>query len=825
MSVSIYHFVFKHMLYYAARTSLPIDSYARCAGDNVRRIVTFLIVALVLPISNVSGDEIPFDFFMDEEVIVHPNETVEFRISWHNIVGYDRHFLIELNNSHQNLTVEGLPDDWTQVESGRLGDIKLNLTVLEDSQYETISLQFLITCQEVSDWRLVQNVDVVVSKWSSLKFGANDGSSFYVQQNVNTSLAVNISNSAGYDDFVKLNIDTDSSWEYGFDDDVNGDGELYLQINDGEDIFINFWIMTPSIQNGAPLAGTGPGFSLNAESSLDRKVVSWNFQIEMQTYHNMTVDMVGENLSIAPGETDRLEVKVRNNGNVETYLDTTLRLGNIIEDRIESEGWTIALFNAFEFNPLQPNESRTFEIGFEAPNSNQSKIDFELIVEPEGFPQRSIGIPISSNIEWNRSGQMEKFGNSCSEVNWNETCDQMLTIVNTGNFYEQYYLRIKESSGMIFEINSTIFGLSKGEQSHGIPLEITPNEGADGYSQGFATVELVRIDGVVLQSLSIESSTAPYINWILSAAENRVEDGELKFEVTMRNEGNIPDGLIVRMASSYYTELSFIPPNNAVYEEGVQNIRSFEIMDVEKGSDFTFSGWAKIPDNQVSSDVFFLNITAHSRLASDNPFTYSVNTTFDAIEGTRDEGGSVVASLGDLVVDFLVILWTLKYVIIAVTISGLMINKSLRDRAARLEQRELNRPREENKAQPGDWMAEFSKKKQPIPTPAESPEIPSETFKGMFTANAGEWKPTPEPVDSTIVSAASSVIDQHEKATGKSKLDSLASEISSGNISKPHHSNVVLPTNAAPVTDRTVKVNKQTNNVSDQMYDVDDLDL
>ena len=54
------------------------------------------------------------------------------------------------------------------------------------------------------------------------------------------------------------------------------------------------------------MAGTGPSFSLNAESSLDRKVVSWNFQIEMQTYHNMTVDMVGENLSIAPGELTEL---------------------------------------------------------------------------------------------------------------------------------------------------------------------------------------------------------------------------------------------------------------------------------------------------------------------------------------------------------------------------------------------------------------------------------------------------------------------------------------------------------------------------------------
>ena len=120
---------------------------------------------------------------------------------------------------------------------------------------------------------------------------------------------------------------------------------------------------------------------------------------------------------------------------------------------------------------------------------------------------------------------------------------------------------------------------------------------------------------------------------------------------------------------------------------------------------------------------------------------------------------------------------------------------------------------------------EFNKKKQAIPTPAESPEIPSETFTGMFTANAGEWKPSPEPVDSNIVSAASSVIDQHEKATSKAKLDSLTSEISSGSISQPHHSNVVLPTDAIPVTDRTVKINEQNNNASDQIYDIDDLDL
>ena len=56
----------------------------------------------------------------------------------------------------------------------------------------------------------------------------------------------------------------------------------------------------------------------------------------------------------------------------------------------------------------------------------------------------------------------------------------------------------------------------------------------------------------------------------------------------MRNEGNTADGLIVRMSSSYFTEMSFIPPNNAIIEDGTTNIRSFEVIDIEKGSNFTF---------------------------------------------------------------------------------------------------------------------------------------------------------------------------------------------------------------------------------------------
>ena len=65
----------------------------------MRRIIAILIATLVLPSISVSASDTPFDFFIDEEVVIHPDETVQFRIAWHNIVGEERHFAIYLNNS------------------------------------------------------------------------------------------------------------------------------------------------------------------------------------------------------------------------------------------------------------------------------------------------------------------------------------------------------------------------------------------------------------------------------------------------------------------------------------------------------------------------------------------------------------------------------------------------------------------------------------------------------------------------------------------------------------------------------------------------------
>ena len=790
----------------------------------MRRWMVVVLVALMLPTLPVSADEKPFNFYIDDEIVAHPGETVQLRIAWQNIVGTARHFSVSLNSTGDNLTVSDLASDWTRVASGRLGEMLINITVAPNSNFETQSFSLDFLCQEVENWSLTHNVDVLISKWSNIRFGSNDGSEFYVLQDVRTGFAVNVSNQADYDDTVKLRFNTQTNWEYGFDDDLNDDGELVIDLQSGEYDFISFYIQTPPIIDGGPLAGTGPQFSLEAVSNLDRRVSSWNFSLRMETYHNMTIDVVEDNLSIEPGDNERLEVVVRNNGNTATYLDAGLLYGDSREDRFEINNWTVAIFNAFEFQPLEPNESRAIEIGFSAPNINLGSVGLELDIMPQSFPQRATSVQISSSIDWQKNGSVSKIGDSCAEVEWNQTCQQLIQIENTGNFFQDYLLEIRDSSGMYFEITQETIGLSRSQNSTEIPLNITPFENAEAFTSGSAKLVLTLDDGTLVDSLDITSKTAPRVFWIWEDSATSVSNGRLEMAITMRNDGNTADGLVVRMTSSYFTEMSFIPPNNAIIEDGSKNIRSFEIINIDKGANFTFRAWAKIPDNQNSADDFYVTITAHSRLADDKPFTFTANTSFDAAISSNDNQEGIVDSIGDILSTIFAVIWAWKWIAIATIASGLMINKSIRDRKGRLADMELMNSQQNVEQKPDDWMAEFATKKQPTPQIAQSPQIPSEVFTGMFQAVGGGQKPVAEPVDSRLVSAASTVLDHHDTVATKSKLDDLVENLAAGNVSTPHMANVALPDDIVPVTERTVPKPQADVSVP-TMLDLDDLDL
>ena len=136
----------------------------------------------------------------------------------------------------------------------------------------------------------------------------------------------------------------------------------------------------------------------------------------------------------------------------------------------------------------------------------------------------------------------------------------------------------------------------------------------------------------------------------------------------------------------------------------------------------------------------------------------------------------------------------------------------------------LNAPLVAKQEEPEDWMAEFANIKLPVPEPADSPQVPSEVFTGMFQAIGGERKPSASPVDTELVGAASTVLDHHDTVAVKTKMDTLANKIAEGEVSKPHSANVALPDDIIPVTERTIPTSKTESSVPD-MLDLDDLDL
>ena len=84
----------------------------------MRRVLVILLALAILPQLHVNAEEDPFNIYVENDTIVHPGETISFRIAWHNIVGFERHIMLDLDSSHQNLSIEGLPLSAKRVASG-----------------------------------------------------------------------------------------------------------------------------------------------------------------------------------------------------------------------------------------------------------------------------------------------------------------------------------------------------------------------------------------------------------------------------------------------------------------------------------------------------------------------------------------------------------------------------------------------------------------------------------------------------------------------------------------------------------------------------------
>lgn len=736
--------------------------------------------------------------------IIHRGETIEASITVRNIADQ----VNEISFQHalpDNISISSLPDEY-ELSEGQVRQFKFYFTCDDYAPYQTVNAVITITSSLDSQLSIDSEFDLVISKQSNLQYGVSGDSQFVVDPGIRTNLAVNMTNYGLFGDNVTFSLATNSNWQWGWTMNNTENLTSYEYFAANQLKYIYLWIEVPEVINSQPLFESGPRFSLVATSKLDECTTTWNFDLLMSEFRNVSIMEQETNLSLSPDSSGRTPVTITNVGNIENVVSIDLQvidtqgnpiIGVPVSDRIDYNGWIIAVFGGYEDEFIQPTNSRTFEIGFQSPNNNEGEINVRVIITPSGAANRAKYVDLQTAIVWQREVNADLISDDCSQLLPSDTCDASFRIYNDGNYQDNYLVEIIEQPNFVsLSLGTNSLEIGKNSFVDISSLTITANQDASAFANGNVIIAISLTNSNQNPVLiNVDVVISPEISWSL---QNLVEEndaiGRFNIAMTLRNDGNSMDGIIVQLQCSHFTEMSLIPPNEAIYESGIEYPRSFEINDIDLASNFTVRAWAEIPVDQISNGTMYLNVSIRSIFTPDEPIEFTTSVQYYGTNWQDDKVKTNEKTLGDYVEITTEIVKSWFWIIISILASGLIINKALRDRNDRLENQTmidtLNSANTSEKQD--DWLAKFDSKREETTT-IKSPEIASERFERSFKNRAGQLKPVTAPIDEKLRDAAALVLDAHDKTIVRNEADELLNAIDIGGIKQPVSDNEKLP--------------------------------
>ncbi len=677
-----------------------------------------------------------------------------------------------------------------------------------------------ISIVDLSDNRTFYlNVTTQITTPSAIQFGNTQSSTFVIDPGITTNVATNITSNASLQDDVRFSIQTTSNWNWGWNmDDIHGEDSI-LTLSPNSMDFVRIWVEAPLVIDGAPLAYEGPTFILTGTSGLDYAVITWEFSLEITAFRNVSIDSVESNVTLDPGGNDRIDVIVRNTGNTPDTI--SMMLGNIVidgvtkqlekSDRLTIDGWTVALFNAKEDTILFPNETRTIQIGIEAPLQTSGTLTVDLFINPTNFPFRSVQKTAQTEIDWIRSVEENILPANCQYIQPGESCYATLEIENKGNYNDQFKIEVLSYPDFVSSVDllMEIINIPRYGSATEEVLQINIDENATAYTQGKVEFQMTFEGGSVVNTYDIEVLIGPNVNWTFLDANSEVDSTEtLSFSVRLRNVGNLNDGLIVQLRSSHSTDMGFNPPEGAIVEDGVEYPRTFEIESLPRNSNFTLRGTADVPTNQIANGTLVLDIVVRSVFDPQTEFIYTIEYDFlgeSWITDEEEDSYSFTEFASDMTDLFMA--WWL--VIAAVAIASIVLNKAVRDRIQRKELEHLQKNLEQQEPEEeGDWLHKFERKESTAKEILESPQVSSEQFEAVFRASSKGPSQALEPLPEDVRNVATTVLDHHALEAQKAQIDEIAHAIQSDGIATQHLENQNLKP-VQNVAERTIRHDTQ----------------
>ena len=761
--------------------------------------------------SNVQGEPQPTGRMTEatliglEETVIHRNELVEVHFTLHNMGAEEQTFTIDATGVPSELLISGLPLTHS-LEAGYLKNLKFNLSAISSASFGTQTVQLQLSTPDDQAWASSHNLTIIVAPYSRLDFGNQGISSFISDAGTRTSVAVNITNNASYDDDVTFNLYTTSGWNWGWTMNNTDGVNAYETLAPGQLAYVYLWVDIPEIIDGSPLAQTGPRFQLKAVSSIDKAVSQWSFDLLLESYRNASIDSKGDDLVLDPGANGRIVVDVRNVGNTYNRLNITLQALDeqglpvpelALDDRIARNGWTMALFKGLENVELAPNESRSIEIGFQAPDDYSGSIDVRIRVFAQGAEERVRTIDVGASIDWQRNATVTVQTDECLYLLPSTSCSASVLIQNTGNARDTFTIHLTSTPNSVAAtllLDSVT--LDPFESTLVELVQVVANADALAFEVGDVDLE-VRLDGTGMPvgQVAVPTKIAPVILWVFEDIEETIDkNGRLSISMTARNEGNAIDGLLVQLQSSHSTPMSFIPPFMAVYEENVEYPRSYEISDIPIGFNFTIEAWVDLPQDQQSNGTVYVNTTVRSQFAPDEPFIQTslgsyIGVSWQEVEESKGwfEPSVIINTIVEIMLGWF-------WVILSLVVSVAIIQRAVIVRKERTKERllyqQMNAPTPKEKVQ--DWMEKFQEKEAPV-TEEVVMTVSPEHFQEAFTNRAGSPTPAPAPVESAVHSAAAKALDAQDNLRTIAMADDLLLDIKAGNIAQSVGDEAILP--------------------------------
>ena len=786
------------------------------------------------------------------EVVVHRGEISEVFFTTHNTADSVQIFTANIENISSDLSITGLPLNYTLVEN-HLQQLKFNVTAGSSSEYGSAFITLNITTDMDSSF-VTSQILVTIAPQSNLTFGVSGVSTFTVDAGTRTSVAVNITNNAMLDDNITYDIYSTSAFNWGWTMNETAGNNAFETLVPGQLSYVFVWIDIPQVMDGAPLQGHGPQFTLKAVSGLDRALSQWSFNLIYDSFRNASIDFAEPNLELAPGGNGRSEVTLRNTGNIDSRMDLSMQAidengdtlnGFAKSDRFENDGWTVALFNGVEDNVLAPNESRTIEIGFQSPVQNSGSINVRFFVFAIGAYERTYSIDVGATIVRERAGEASLITTGCQKLLPSQSCNSTIEVTNTGNAIDYYSLELLSAPEFVnVSVPTTGIEIANTFSDEFPDITITASSDSIAFENGNVSIAVNFLNSERLQIISIPVKIAPVVNWSFENVDEEIDSkGRLSIVMTLRNQGNAFDGLVVQLQSSHSTEMAFVPPSIAVIEEGVENPRSFEIFNIPVGTNFTVIAWVEIPVDQQANGTIWINTTVRSKLSPEIEFIHTSSVDYKGIPWQPAAEDESIIDFAKIMSTTWEVLKAWSLVIMAIFVASMLLLKANIDRITRKTdeavRNELYAQKNKVPEHVDDWMDKFSQK-SPQPEVASTSHIQKEHFEQAFTPRASVSQPAAQPVEPPLRDAAATVLGPHDTLNAKMSNDELLGTIQQQGIAIPHQGNDLLvvqidetemTTSHDPL--RILSESPATENVSNvplpksipSMPDLDDLDI